>query len=170
MKKTTIIAAIVLMFAGLTQAQQKYGYVNFGNILQLMPQIEKAESTLSSYSDSLFNAFDVQKKEFEKNFADFQNKVAQGLIAPVERSEEQAALQQKQQELIQVRTGIQQKIQQKRTALMTPIINQVQEAINAVGEEGGYTMIFDTSLGAILHADSAQDLNNKVKAKLHITE
>ena len=41
------------------------------------------------------------------------------------------------------------------------------KAIKEVGEEGGYTMIFDVSVpGVIVYANEAVEINEAVKAKL----
>ena len=48
-------------------------------------------------------------------------------------------------------------------------MEKVQKAIQDVGKEGGYTMIFDTStFNAILFAEDSDDVTSQVKAKLGI--
>jgi outer membrane protein len=49
------------------------------------------------------------------------------------------------------------------------LLDRVQQAINEVGKEGGYNMIFDTSVfNTILFAMDSNDIEPLVKAKLGI--
>ena len=66
----------------------------------------------------------------------------------------------------QFETVIQQLVQAKREELLKPILDKVDVAIKAVGKEGGYLYIFDTSTGATLYALESEDVLPKVKAKL----
>jgi outer membrane protein len=49
--------------------------------------------------------------------------------------------------------------------LLMPMIERVQEAINEVGSENGYTYIFDTSSGATVYT-GGEDVGGLVRAKL----
>ena len=60
-----------------------------------------------------------------------------------------------------------QDIQRQQEQLLAPIQQKLQDAIKAVGAEGGYTFIYDTS--SLLYVGTgAEDLTAKVKAKLGI--
>ena len=64
---------------------------------------------------------------------------------------------------------VQSKIIAKQEELLKPILEKVQNAITAVGKEGGYLFIFDVSVpNTILFADEPLDVTNAVKAKLGI--
>ena len=49
-----------------------------------------------------------------------------------------------------------------------PILDKVKMAIETYGKDNGYTMIFDSSAGAILHATETDNLINPLKAKLGV--
>jgi hypothetical protein len=58
---------------------------------------------------------------------------------------------------------------QKREQLLQPILNEVDAAIQAIGKDGQYTMIFDTSVsGGLVYAVESDDLMPAAKAKLGI--
>ena len=61
---------------------------------------------------------------------------------------------------------MQQKLLEKEQELLQPILDRVNNAIQSVAEEKGYTYIFDLSSGAILYADEAADVSAEVKARL----
>jgi len=59
-----------------------------------------------------------------------------------------------------------QKIVTKSEALLQPIRDKIQNAINTVAEEQGFDYIFDYSMGVIVYADETSDVGALVKAKL----
>ena len=81
-----------------------------------------------------------------------------------------------QQELQEDYTKIQnfqqtasQDIQKQQETLLAPISQKLQNAIQAVGAEGGFTFIYDLSIPAIVYTGTgAEDVSAKVKAKLGI--
>ena len=62
----------------------------------------------------------------------------------------------------------QQALQAKEQELLEPILAKAREAIEEVAKEGGYTYIFDRSLGTILFAKESENIIDKVKKKLNL--
>ena len=56
----------------------------------------------------------------------------------------------------------------KGEELYKPIIEKVKSEIEKLGKEGGYTMIFDSSGGVLLHAAESENLMPVLKTKLGI--
>jgi outer membrane protein len=54
----------------------------------------------------------------------------------------------------------------RRQVLLKPILEKIDVAVKAVGKEGGYTFIFDTSSGSMLFATESEDITSLVKTKL----
>ena len=51
--------------------------------------------------------------------------------------------------------------------LLSPIIEKVQNAVNAVGQEKGFTYILDKTAGVVVFiGENAIDITSDVKAKL----
>jgi outer membrane protein len=61
----------------------------------------------------------------------------------------------------------QQELAEYDAKLKQPIMDKVKNAITVVSSEAGYTLIFDTSTGAILYA-GGDDITDLVKTKLGI--
>ncbi len=57
-----------------------------------------------------------------------------------------------------------QDIQEKRNKLLEPIYTSVNEAIEAVAKEKGYTFVFDQQV--LLYGEESENLTEAVKAKL----
>ena len=57
----------------------------------------------------------------------------------------------------------------KRAELLQPLLEKIQNAINSVGKEKGYTYILDLATGAAVYVgDDAVDITKDVKAKLGV--
>ena len=58
-------------------------------------------------------------------------------------------------------------MQNKQVELLNPIIEKVQNAVNAVGQEKGFTYILDKTAGVVVFiGENAIDITADVKAKL----
>ena len=63
----------------------------------------------------------------------------------------------------------QKEVQELQQKLLAPVQDKLQKAIQAVGEEKGYTFILDLASGSVAyHSPTAIDANPFVKAKLGI--
>lgn len=74
-------------------------------------------------------------------------------------------LQELDQKMNQFRTTATQDLQRQQEQLMAPIQQKVMTAIQAVGAEGDYTMIFENNV-PIYVGKTVEDITPQVKAKL----
>jgi len=71
-------------------------------------------------------------------------------------------------EVAKFQQEIQQNLSTKSEDLLKPIRDRINDAINEVAKENGYTYIFDMSVGVLLYAEESTDVGALVKAKLGI--
>lgn len=169
-KKTPIFLFALLLSTAQLFAQNapKYGHMNLGNLLQLLPDTKKAGDDLKVFSDKLSATDDSLGRALQAAAETLQKEYDAGNLTPLQAQQRQAELQ-KQQEFIQkFEQEAQQKVADKREELLQPILKRVDEAIKAVAKESGYAMIFDTSNGSMLFAADADDVTALVKKKLGI--
>ena len=148
---------------------QKFGYVNTSEIFNVMPDKVTAENSLKQVSDQY-------EAEFKRLQDAFQKKMTEYETADQDPSTPQAIKDRHNQELQDDYMKIQnfqqtasQDLQRKQDELIAPITQKLQNAIQAVGAEGGYTFIFDQAAGSILYTGTnAEDVSAKIKAKLGI--
>ena len=86
----------------------------------------------------------------------------------VQMQQKEEVLVAKQDEIKKYEAEIQQKVGLKREELYKPILDKVKAEIEKLGKEGGYTMIFDSSAGMILHAADSENLMTLLKSKLGV--
>lgn len=171
MKKLLKINSFVflLFFIHNNLQAQKFGHVNTGNLLVQIPSTKAADERLKVIQDSLVNAGETRAKVVQAEYLAFVKEYEAGNVPPIEAQKKQAEFEQKEKELAQLEEAIVAQIAKKREELIGPILDSLEKAINEVGKEGGYTMIFDTSVfNALLFAQESSDIEPLVKAKLGI--
>lgn len=169
MVKKFLPCLILLFLAFYTaEAQQKFGHINSGNLLENMPEVSQADQNLMSYREGLTSDFEARIQRFQQKYQAFSTQVQSGELSQRDQQIKEQELTMEQEELANVEKEIQQKILMKREQLLGPILSKVDEAIKAVGDEGQYAFIFDTSTGAMLYAIDSEDVTEKVKQKLGI--
>lgn len=162
-----VILSTVLMLLLVTFVHaQKYGYLNSTQLILIHPDVKAADQKLTNYQNDMLAKGDSMVKVLELNYAKYVEEVNSGTLSKLQMQEREAGLTQEQEAIRAFETEIQQSLLKKREELYQPILNSIQNAVQAVGKEEGYTFIFDSSTGVILHASETENVFDKVKAKL----
>ncbi|MBL7813989.1 MAG: OmpH family outer membrane protein [Saprospiraceae bacterium] len=165
------ISKIVIVFTFLFMAvqaisAQKIGHINSGNILALMPDAAKADSGLVLYRNELVAKGDSAGRAFEKEYKAFVEAYNAGTLSQIQVQKRQEELQKAQQTLQAYAQEIDARIANLRRQLLQPILEKLDDAIRAIGKEGNYQAIFDSSTGSTLFAQESDDVSELVKKKL----
>jgi len=159
------LLVMVLLVVGTTQAQ-KFGFINSQELLISSPEVKTADEQLEAFQNTLVAKGKTMVTEFEKEYNSYMQEAAGKSLSPVQMQQKEADLTAKQQAIQKYEMEVQQQIGAKREELYKPIIDKINLAIEQVGKEGNYTMIFDAASGALLHAIETENILEKVKAKL----
>lgn len=143
---------------------QKYGHINYGNLLEELPQVKAANERLATYQDSLGNVLATQQKALDARVQESAVKYQAGEMSPSEADQLNTKLNNEQQQLVQLQNKAEQAILGLRQQLLTPIIERTNAIIQAYGKEKGYAMIFDESMGFIMHDQPADDVTDAIRA------
>ncbi len=170
--KTTLIkrmigSALVVLLAISVQAQ-KFGYLDSAALLSELPAVKAADSEIETYQKQLITSGQAKVKALETKVQEYAKQAEQGLLSQVQMQQKEAELAEEQQAIQQYEVEVQNKILKKREELLGPILDNVKKAVEAVGKENGYTMIFDTATGTLLHAQDSDNVMALVKAKLGV--
>ena len=170
MKKLNLFI-LLLVFLGtqnIYAQEQKYAHVNLGNVLAEMPDVKQAEQEMQELRDSMRTVYEQRIKDLEQDYGEFQRKVAQGTVPPVEQQKKAQQFQAEQQKLMEFERQLSSKMEVRRQKKLAPILEKVDKAIKEVAEENDYTMVFDTSGGSMLYAEDTKDIGEQVKNKLNL--
>ena len=169
MKKSfTIFFLSVFFFMGLSSSAiaQKFGYMNFNNLIVEMPDSKKADNEIEAYRKQLVAQLETKAKALEAKFTKYSQEAASGEITPKKNKERELELQKERDDLGALEQKLLQKIQEKRQAVYEPIFEKVDKAVKEVGKENNYTIIFNESTGVLLFNIKSDDVSPLVKAKL----
>lgn len=160
-KKFLLAALIAVPAFGF--AQVKFGVVDSQAIFQDMPETKEAEAQLEASNNKIQEEYKLLEEEFEKLFKEFQ---ALGEETPSTiRERRQNDLQEKGQKIDQFRQNAMQDIQRQQEQLLMPIQQKLQNAIQTVGQENNFTMIFDKNIPTYVGTDVV-DATPLVRTKL----
>ena len=156
------VGIFVLSFT--TKAQVKIGYLSADEIIVLMPEAAKVDTQLNQYQQALYQAAQDQQTAFNDAVAKFykDSLTMNPSLKEVKRTE----LQKQVSELSGAEQRIQQQFEQERQRLSLPIQKKLQQAIQDVAKENGYTYVFPKE--ALLVAPPGDDIAALVKKKLGI--
>ena len=164
MIKKILIAAIVALPMCLSAQTLKFGTVNTQQVFELMPEKAEAETKLQEISKKYQEEYDVLNNEGQKKFTEFQ---ALGEDTPQSikerRIQDMQEIQSKIEEFQKMAT---QDIQKQQEQLLAPIMQKIQQAVQAVGSENGYTFIFELTPSILYTGATAEDVTPLVKTKL----
>ena len=163
-----VLLAIALICPMLLSAQTlKIGLVDFGSILQAMPETTAAQNQLKEVSDKYEAEYKKLGEEMNRLVEEYQKMAENELPAIKERkTRELSDYQVKIQQFEQTAGNDLQKMQ---ADLMGPIQQKISQAVESVGREGNYSLIqmYDPQL-TLYHAAPVEDITPIVKAKLGV--
>lgn len=159
---TAFVAAPLCM-----AAQVKLGYVNPMEIFNVMPEKATAESTLKTATDKYDNEFKNLQAALQKKQEEVKKIVDDASTPDAIKERHMQEFETEYQKYQNFQQTAAQDIQRQQEQLIAPIQQKLQDAIKAVGAEGGYTFIYDSA--SLLYVGAgAEDISAKVKAKLGI--
>jgi outer membrane protein len=173
----SLLCLFVGGFAGLSTANAQnveIGYVDPQAILSKMPEMKAVQQKLQNFIDRKRQEFANKQQDFQQQISEYQQKEA--VISESAKKKEEERLGKLNAELQQYQSQIQQEIQQKQQELVSPLLDEIDTAINTVAQNKGLTYVINktTSQGdmIVLYAsDEAQqkyDITDAVMQELGI--
>ncbi|HEX2606837.1 MAG TPA: OmpH family outer membrane protein [Flavisolibacter sp.] len=161
--KFAVLAALFIVSAGSAMAQ-KTGYIRVDDVVRLMPETQKVQSTLERYqADSLQPRFNYTLSEFQRKDSIVNGKDSLKTPAAA-RAKMREEMQQDMYELQNWQSISQQLVQNRQEQLLEPIFAKAIEAVQQTAKENGYTYVYTKD--ALLVAPPADDLLPLVAKKL----
>ena len=165
-KKFLLIAALVLPMFAFAQ-ELKIGIVDIEEIVQKHPDYADSQAkyveSAKQYEDTYMNLQEEMKRLYDEYNA-------LGEDTPQTIRERKAKnLQEQQVKIGQFEQTIEQDLARVQQELLAPIYQKVQNAIQSIGQEEGFSLIQPKMNQFILYfASPVQDITPQVKAKLGI--
>ena len=165
-----LLFAVMLSLPICISAQAlKFGTVNSAEIFNVMPDKATAEATLKAASEKYDAEFKRLQEDFQKDYDEYAKLEKDTTTPAAIKERHQKELQDKYTKIQNFQQTAAQDLQKQQEQLLAPIQTKLQQAIQAVGAENGFTYIFDLSVPSIAYSgNGSQDVTPLVKAKLNI--
>ena len=142
----------------------KFAYVNTQRLVMEAPGTSEAqqafEADMASYRAEL-ERLEAELDTLQQNY-DRQ----QATLSAAVRDQRQQEMQQKFIAYQQRTTELEETAQQRQAELVGPIMQRIEQVVEAIRIEGSYTMIFDASSGVLVTADPSLDITDQVLQRL----
>ena len=175
MNKRKLFAAVAFFFVSavsFAQAPVKIGYTNVDYVLSQMPESKQIEADLKAYSSQLEAQLKSKYQEFETKGQAYQKGAA--TMTDLVKAD-------KEKELMALRASIEEfqknadaSLQKKQQSLMEPALDKLQQAIDDVAKENGFTYVFNSDAGfgttpVLLHGPEDGNISDLVLKKMGVT-
>ena len=162
------IALILLLIAPMSVFAQKFGHIKTQEILVAMPDYIKAQTDIQTMQKQYEDEMKRAQEEFNKKFTAYQEEQAN--LPKNIQERRQKELQELSQKGMQMQQDAQQELERSWMSMLEPIAKKIDDAIKAVGQDGGYVYIFDLNTTQIpfVNETLSTDVTGAVKAKLGI--
>lgn len=162
------IALILLLIAPMSLFAQKFGHIKSQEILTAMPEYIKAQTDIQTMQQQYENEMKITQEDLQKKFTAFQQEQANLPKNILERRQNE--LQQLNERAMQMAQDAQRELEKSWMEMLQPIAKKIDDAIKAVGQEGGYVYIFDLNSTQIPYVSEtlSTDVTSIVKSKLGI--
>ena len=167
MKKLIICA--LCAFCGLaTASAQKFALVDMEYILKNVPAYERANEQLSQVSKKWQMEVEALNTEAQTMYKNYQNEVV--FLSQEQKKAKQEAIMQKEKEASDLKKkyfGPEGELYKKREALMTPLQEEIYNAVKDISDLRGYSLVIDrASDTGIIYGSPKVDISNEVLSKL----
>ena len=166
MKK--IILVIVVAMSAMAANAQKFALLDMEYILKNIPAYERANEQLNQVSKKWQAEVEAINTEAQTMYKNYQNEAA--FLSKEQKQARQEAIVKKEQEASELKRkyfGPEGELFKKRTSLMSPIQDEIFNAVKEISELRGYSMVLDRASNAgIVFASPKIDISNEVLDKL----
>ena len=168
-----VLVALVMATSGPLAAQQvTIVYLDSERLRREAPSLQEARQQMQQEMGRLEaqadSALAPLQQELQQLAVEFQQQ--QGMMTPETRQQQQTAIQQKQAELQQVGSQWEQRAAQRQNEILGPALSHINEVINELREERGYSYILDAAAGGVVAADPSLDITGAVLERLNAAQ
>ena len=166
MKKLIITCLVTVV--SLAANAQKFALIDMEYIMKNIPAYERANEQLNQVSKKWQAEVEALSNEAATMYKNYQNEVV--FLSQDQRKAKQEAIMKKEKDAGELKKkyfGPEGELFKKREALMTPIQEEVYNAVKEISELRGYSLVIDRSSDqGIIFGSPKIDISNEVLLKL----
>lgn len=159
---------LVMTVTVITANAQKYALVDMEYILHNLPAYERANVQLNQLNATWQAEVEAVNTQASTMYKNYQNEAA--YLSQEQKKAKQDAIMKKEQEASDLKKkyfGPEGELFKKREALMTPIQEEIYNAVKEVSDLRGYSLVLDrASNSGIIFGSPKIDISNEILKKL----
>lgn len=163
-----LLTCLVALFA-IPATAQKFALIDMEYVLKNVPAYERANEQLNQVSKKWQAEVEALNTEAGTMYKNYQNEVV--FLSEEQKKQHQEAIMDKEKQAADLKRkyfGPEGELFKKRTSLMTPIQEEIYNAVKDISDQRGYSLVIDrASEGAgIIYGSPKVDISNEVLQKL----
>lgn len=167
MKKFIVLCLMAV--ASIAAHAQKFALIDMEYLLSNIPAYERANEQLNQVSKKWQAEVEALNTEASTMYKNYQNEVV--FLSQEQKKKKQEAIMAKEKQAADLKRkyfGPEGELFKKRTSLITPIQDEIYNAIKDVADQRGYSLVIDrsSSTSGIIYGSPKVDISNEVLAKL----
>ena len=163
-----VLPFYLFTFLPLNVSAQKFALVDMEYILKNIPAYERANEQLNQTSKQWQAEVDALTTEAQTLYKNYQNEVV--FLSKEQKKEKQDAIVEKEKQAADLKKkyfGPEGELFKKRNALMSPIQDEIYNAIKDISDTRGYQLVLDrASDSGIIFGSPKIDISSEVLSKL----
>lgn len=153
----------------LSASAQKFALIDMEYILKNVPAYERANEQLNQVSKKWQAEVEALNTEAATMYKNYQNEVV--FLSQDQKKKQQDAILAKEKQASDLKRkyfGPEGELFKKRTSLITPIQDEIYNAVKDISDQRGYSLVIDRSSNAsgIIYGSPKVDISNEVLQKL----
>ena len=168
MKRILLIAAVVLMSVAASAQNFKWAYVDFNELVMLMPEMDDARATMDENQRTNEEILVAMYDEYQVKMQQYQQKAE--TWTPAIRESKEKEIIEIQSRFEQTQQSLQLEIQQLQQTLQAPIYEKAQTTVSNLAKELGVAFVFEKSSLLYLDPEQGIDLTPDARRVLNIPE
>ena len=161
MKKIILIAAMAIISVAATAQNLKFGYVNYTELVQLVPEMDTVREQLEAQEKETYETLGAMYQEYQTKAEQFQQK--QSTWTPAIRDSKMKELQEIETRFQESQQIFQQELQQMQQMHQAPVYEKAQTTVTELAKAKGLAFVFEET--QMLYIDPAQGVNLTAEAR-----
>ena len=166
MKKVMMVALLAIV--AMTANAQKFALIDMEYILKNIPAYERANEQLNQVSKKWQAEVEAINTEAQTLYKNYQNEVV--FLSQEQKKAKQEEIMEKEKQPSELKKkyfGPEGELFKKRESLMTPIQDEIYNAVKEISELRGYSLVLDRASDVgIIFGSPKVDISNEVLGKL----
>lgn len=154
------VSLFLLLFQGLSKAEQKIAVVDLYRVLNESEEGKKAVSELQSMLDKRQKELEEKQKKIQSLKEEYDKKKA--VLSEEARKSKEDEIERLSRELQRTAADYQVELQKKQNEITQSMLKEIRQIINEYAQKEGYSLVVEKAEQLILYTTPEVDITDKI--------